>query len=1179
MPETIGYDNQTIDIINQMKASGMDLKSISSFLRDQGIDDKVIQDVAKIYDTPEKQDISEVTSASTDINYKSENPYDDDFVDKVEPNKESVNQEITPTVQVNQISETEATPTDMESIVSKMIFSGMSKESALQGVEGVNKKLVSDAWDKLENIKGESTTKVLPDGVPTKPEVAEEPIKPWTPPFGVYNQSTEQIEQEPIDPGSFINKAGISPTQAAYPEVTEITPEDQKKLDNYALGQKASNTKAEIGNLDFTNAQMVWEDLELANEEQKEKFRESYHEVNRKIVESLKRQGIDVVGVANSITDPIETKDGPTSYGDIVYREPDGTKRIVKESAFENIKASAGEIIGGVVGGVGTGMALGATGANPLTITFGGLIGGGLAAATGNLVDKARHALTQKQKLDAKMVALQFLDAGIADMAFSGLTIGGAKIGKEIIKGGYKTAKELTKALLHPVKQGEKAGKVIKDLRNILMTKMDNPSDALKLVKKKLDVTNDYLTKRVNEHNTIFNRTLDPTKPEDVIRVLVEEGEDRLVETIGKSVPLAETSGVGLSKTINKELVDMKDSLKTGAKGSGIDYNLRAKSIKVGRDLSNYITTVEEGADKLITQAVDEGLPPVSWKEEELVGDLIAKLNDDITYTRADEIVKFNNDMKQIARTGTADAVKEATAKGAQDVAATKEAKELIKQQQSMNIDAIRIMKAADNSEYVEATNKIKREIDELSLAKEPGYKELIDGKRRELREMARVDKELKAELTERSAEKSQVRNIINDNWKKKLLEVKTDAEGLPDEIVKGTNRNFYQLLDYVKKLSSMERDPLYTKNVNVSKTLRIAKNRAINKAKEIAIKYMGERDGLAWWKSYKEGRAAWANYIEFKESEIVSELLKDKGSNYPDIIKAAKKSLGTMDRSYAQVWDQLTDAQRANLDKAVLNNLLDEHTNKATKSIQWEDLREASKGMEFRSPEAKAHIKAINTYADTVGNRADLAGQLQSSEVKSTATGIGTDIRAKGEQQLVNTTFRALRGRLGLFQGDKMIALTNTIARILDNPLDSRSVKEYLKLVEPVMEKEESMSMVKQLQQSVHLRGDTRRYSDNTKVYGNIQEGKIVTIDEFGNRVLSASEQQAKGVGDLVPFKVSVDSIADREVLKEILGRPFKKSDLGDPNFWDLMEKANKIGVNLHKKTSKITMAPYWEP
>jgi hypothetical protein len=928
----------------------------------------------------------------------------------------------------------------------------------------------------------------------------------------------------------------------------------------------AANIISEHRNLTFTNQQFLRETLDLYSSEEIDKIRRQNLKYTQEIADSLRAANIDVIGIANYI--PQQTADGDTMFGDIVYRDKDGNKRIADEDFWSGISAAKGEAVGGISGGIAGAKLLGsASGGNPVLTAAGGIIGGAIGAYGGAVADTFMNSWKLKKEIDGKLAARKALDAAVFDPIYGGAAVGvgllvkglgkvGAATGRSLLtkEGRVNLAKKINNFLMHQ----EKGAKKFFD---------DNILDSPEVIRQKVEL-----------HNRLTGRELDPNNKMDVIRAYVEDGDSRIIEQISLAAAKAETSGARLYQDLIDEVTDMKSEFVTGADPKLVN-TLLSKMQNYKRSVSNYISDIKEVGGELVDEAVEAGMDPfvlnISKELDPLLDDILAGskniLNDD-AFTR------LKNNIERIKRAGSAETSelgKTVAEKKAQAKKTFIDIKDFQKETQLVETEAVK--KA--NLEFIKNKNQLQSEIESLKgQLVEPGadkttIRESIKSKQLELNTLKKQRSEDMAEVVLGQAQNKRVFESIKKQSEagiKELDEIGEEEIKLTFGITDGGFRDTLDLLSY---LSSLKRDTSLIKNVDVVDAIGKMENKVKNTIRKAAIDYMGESDGKLWFDQYTRSRREWASYNELTKNKIHEALLSPE-ANYDEVIKRTKASIPQIKRNYAQVYDRLTPVQRVNLEKAIYNNILDDNTTKAGDAINWSGMFDSLKNMDFKTKEGKNYKRVAMLYANRVGNRIPLAEAIGQAAAPGAGATLATSPKGMARMAAARNAFELLRGKLAWTTTQKKIGFITEVSKILDNPMETKTVRNFINEMKDVMPEQEAWNMVRAIQEEVRQFGSLRRYGIDTQIYAKTISGDPPKKGEL--RHLSATEEAAPGKGDVYEFNVDPKQIASKEDIEAIMGRKYEASDLNDREVWKKLEENNFMGINLSDKDPNVWILPH---
>jgi len=934
-----------------------------------------------------------------------------------------------------------------------------------------------------------------------------------------------------------------------------------------------------------------------------EKLARNHKEFNQLAVATLRANDVDVVRIADHET--IDTADGPTRYGDIVYMDEEGKKRKITESFIQGMLKSKGELlvggITGVAGGIAAGAAAGAAGMNPATVAlfaiFGGISAGAAGVAAGRGMDMLANAWDTKTKLDGLMVAKSMVDAGIWDAAYAtglgatgGIIKSGLALGKGVVKGDV-TLSQIYKGYIERSKRPEQG---VKSIQEILKESRKELSD------------------RVRAHNKVSDVQLDPEDARNIIKV-VSMTEPRLYNYTEAAISKSESSGAGMQKMLKKQSSELRRTVKSGT-NRALPNEWKNQLTTHSKYTSNFFGKMEDVGSDIVREAEEAGMEKFTLNFETDLGPLVNKL-DEISNLDNEPAVKIlESRIKEVRTLATRKSVAEAKEVGAGKVAEKKailtNQKKARKEVLSDGTVAIK-REAKDLAEQVDPINKriANKEQDILDLDNEIALNpEGVAGLKADRSAMARDLRQDKLDLKElvqskklpaakgalESVKSKNIMARMTEKLKGDVLEEEHDVVKAVAKALETSDNGFKDLLALRKAVGRLNRDSGLASEHDVSKALKSYDTHLGKKIDEVADTYMG-KDAPEWKKNYRESRREYAGLVELKKNPMYRAIVNADAntSGYERMIQEGFESMTKANQAYNEVASKLSKPQQRAFEKALINTVLDrkvlnegaEETaegalNIVGEGVNWTEVSNGLRHLKLRTKDGIALRQVADKYAATFGDMTKLGRMLEKAKSVGDSTGIGTSMYSKTAQLLINTSFKATRSRVGFTAKNRAMALVDTISDILDNPYNAKAIHKAVREMKDVIPEKDLRSLVSRVQDGDREYGSLKDFKANTKVYYRTKDGSI--SKEGNNRVVGATEADAPGVGRLKTAEIdgatvkTVRELRQIEDIQEFLGRDMKVSDLNNEVLLDKLAENTINAVEIGNKTYPLE---HWNP
>ncbi len=250
------------------------------------------------------------------------------------------------------------------------------------------------------------------------------------------------------------------------------------------------------------------------------------------------------------------------------------------------------------------------------------------------------------------------------------------------------------------------------------------------------------------------------------------------------------------------------------------------------------------------------------------------------------------------------------------------------------------------------------------------------------------------------------------------------------------------------------------------------------------------------WLVNYASARAKYAEMKSVQSNVMYKALLKP-GSTEDNLAKKLTTYISSVDNTFSEVMSKLPEKTRHVAEGTVIRTLTDKFTagvGEGIRAVHFPLLDEELKLVSFTSPEARQFKAAVGKLAAVFKNDvalANVSGQIQIPKFQSYLTADPV-VRAKFEiaSGIFNTIKTYVPGKT-----QRNMALVNNLAKVLETPLNSRSVRE---LMDEVAGEVDIEPQIVRLQQEAARRAMEERdkVTQMVKIYG---EGAIKSMQGAG--------------------------------------------------------------------------------
>lgn len=396
---------------------------------------------------------------------------------------------------------------------------------------------------------------------------------------------------------------------------------------------------------------------------------------------------------------------------------------------------------------------------------------------------------------------------------------------------------------------------------------------------------------------------------------------------------------------------------------------------------------------------------------------------------------------------------------------------------------------------------------------------------------------------------------------KPRQVKSKVTVSGQAPEVTKDTSpRSFKDLLELRKVLNEFSSDTRF-KNFNSWELINKAKAE-VDKQIVQASKQMD--GGEQWLQRWRKANTEYSKMKDLEANTLYKALSK------PDIspektIRALEQSLRADDPAIVQqVFAKLTPRARTSAEGALFKHYLEKSTLQISPeqaAVNFPKLAQDLERYGFRSTEVKDLKRTVREFADVYKNDISLARIAWNSPAGRFKNNIATTIVGKAKMQFASYLFKVWQ-TVAPGNSSRRIALTMKMRKVLDNPLDAKSVEALKKALpnDPDLE-----SQLHRMQIEYAKFGQKENYGQ-AKVYRVSTEGGFnkASNTSLGKGVMYYTDQaQARKIASQTGARVSETNIVPRrvaqqadidKVTRELFGRPAKDADYRNQEVLDML-------------------------
>lgn len=412
---------------------------------------------------------------------------------------------------------------------------------------------------------------------------------------------------------------------------------------------------------------------------------------------------------------------------------------------------------------------------------------------------------------------------------------------------------------------------------------------------------------------------------------------------------------------------------------------------------------------------------------------------------------------------------------------------------------------------------------------------------------------------------------IENPEAKLKLVNILSKIDARTD------NREFSGLLDLYKEINKFK----YDNYNNLSKDTRDTINsvlhgkKGINKEiQDVAIKYMGKKEGKAWYDNLRLARLEYNKMRTLQDTVIYKSLVKNvktEESLQNALIKwSPNKEMNA--EQLNRVMSKVSPYVRSKTEVAIIKNIVNENTLGQTygrnQAVDFLDIHEKLQGYNIVGKEGKFLKSKIDEMAKVYKIDRDL-GSIVGRLRKPSASSYLTDnpvIAVK--RNVFNRTMDYVSALLPTESG-RLNSLYKTLPKIFEEPLNYKKTQEFIGMF-PKDRQDEMRSLVKSLQveEAKRLANSPKKPESFIRVYQPSKDGNHkVTTGKWGKGQYYTPKVFNKKSGEKVVGKeINLDQLATFEDMSRVLSMPVSPENLSRirnmRGFQSRLKKAGFLGV-----------------
>lgn len=341
--------------------------------------------------------------------------------------------------------------------------------------------------------------------------------------------------------------------------------------------------------------------------------------------------------------------------------------------------------------------------------------------------------------------------------------------------------------------------------------------------------------------------------------------------------------------------------------------------------------------------------------------------------------------------------------------------------------------------------------------------------------------------------------------------------------------RTFADLLD----LRQMVNDFKFNKKITNAKDFEALNNvlagvdAEIRKGAEVVMEKPKE-----WLEAYDLARTSYAKMKQV-ERNVMYKAFNRPGVNEADIVRNVARYITALDGTFVDLVEKLPVPMRARIENSVVDTLANKYTagvGEGLQAVNFPMLADDLNKVVFSSPAARQAKEAINELAEVFRNDVPLSritGNIQIPKFQSYLT---TDPVARAKYEIASNLFNYVKSVMPTRKTNEL-ALVRKASQVLENPLNSRSVRELMEASKDRVDVSEAvLNLQQQTARAAAAGKDTTM--PRVKLYGSGSvlslkgEGKAHTIPMHRIASMKTMTTLAESTGINIADKKAVESM-----------------------------------------------------
>lgn len=200
------------------------------------------------------------------------------------------------------------------------------------------------------------------------------------------------------------------------------------------------------------------------------------------------------------------------------------------------------------------------------------------------------------------------------------------------------------------------------------------------------------------------------------------------------------------------------------------------------------------------------------------------------------------------------------------------------------------------------------------------------------------------------------------------------------------------------------------------------------------------------WLNDYGQARMQYAKMKQLERNVMFKSMTRE-GISADEVTESLAKYIGALDGTFNDLMSSLPKNIKGNVENSVIDTLANRYTAGSTegrRAVNFPMLADDLNKVTFGTQDARRMKEAINNLAEVFKNDVDLAAITGHVQVDKFQSFLTTDPVARAKYEVASHMFNKIK-TLAPGQKSNTLALVNKTAKLLENPLNSRSVKDLM--------------------------------------------------------------------------------------------------------------------------------------